>query len=154
PTLRVGVLLFPVAILTALWWGGKRAVFLVTGLSLLLTVLEQWFQPTASDKVETADLLIGTINHVSSLLLLVLFGSICAWIAQQKTKHVHAQDSLVDLEAKLTSVVLSTPDALIIANDKGNIVSWNSSAVAMFGYSEEEVLGQPLTILMPKRYQD
>src|SRR5215470_9562846 len=60
PRLRVGVLLFPVAILTALWWGGKRAVFLVTGLSLLLTVLEQWFQPTASDKVETADLLIGT----------------------------------------------------------------------------------------------
>jgi two-component system cell cycle sensor histidine kinase/response regulator CckA len=60
----------------------------------------------------------------------------------------------VDLEAKLTSVVLSTPDALIVANDQGNIVSWNSSAVTMFGYSEEEALGQPLTVIMPKRYQE
>ena len=154
PTLHVGVFLFPVAILTGLWWGGRRAVFLTTGLALLLTVLEQWFQPTASDNVETADLLIGTINHVSSLLLLVLFGSVCACIAQQRTKYVHAQDSLVDLEAKLTSVARSTPDALIVANDQGNIVSWNSGAVTMFGYSEEEAVGQPLTVIMPKRYQE
>ena len=154
PTLRVGVFLFPVAILTALWWGGRRAVFLTTGLAFLLSVLEQWFQPTASDNVETADLLIGTINHASNLLLLVLFGSVCAWIAQQQTKYIHTQDCLVDLEAKLTSVVLSTPDALIVANDQGNIVSWNSSAVTMFGYSEEEALGQPLTVIMPKRYQE
>jgi len=154
PTLHVGVFLYPVAILTALWWGGRRAVFYATGLAFLLTVLEQWSQPTASDNVETANLLIGTINHVSNLLLLVLFGSACAWIAQQQTKHIHAQDSLADLEAKLTSVVLLTPDALILANDQGNIVFWNSSAVTMFGYSEEEALGQPLTVIMPKRYRE
>jgi len=154
PTLHVGVLLYPVAILTALWWGGRRAVFYATGLAFLLTVLEQWFQPTASDNVETANLLIGTINHVSSLLLLVLFGSACAWIAQQQTKQIPAQDSLADLEAKLTSVVPLTPDALILANNQGNIVFWNASAVTMFGYSEEEALGQPLTVIMPKRYRE
>ena len=64
PTLHVGVFLYPVAILTALWWGGRRAVFSATGLAFLLTVLEQWFQPTASGNVETANLLVGTINHV------------------------------------------------------------------------------------------
>jgi PAS domain S-box-containing protein len=154
PTLHVGVFLYPVAILTALWWGGRRAVLSATGLAFLLTVLEQWFQPIASDNVETANLLIGTITQVSSLLLLVLFGSACVWIAQQQTKYIHAQDSLTDLEAKLTSVVQLTPDALILANEKGNIVFWNSSAVKMFGYAEEEALGQPLTLIMPSRYQD
>src|ERR1700675_3531454 len=71
PTLHVGVFLYPVGILTALWWGGRRAVFSATGLAFLLTVLGQWFQPIASDNVETANLVIGTINHGSSLLLLV-----------------------------------------------------------------------------------
>lgn len=154
PTLHVGVFLYPVAIITALWWGGERAVFYATGLAFLLTVLELWFHPIASYNVETSNLLIGTINQVSSLLLLVLFGSACVWIAQQQTKYIHARDSLTDLEAKLTSVVQSAPDALILANEQGNIVFWNSSAVTMFGYSEEEALGQPLTIIMPKRYQE
>jgi PAS domain S-box-containing protein len=154
PTLHAGVFLYPVAILTALWWGGERAVFYATGLAFLLTVMEQWFHPIASFNVETANLLIGTINRVSSLLLLVLFGSACVWIARQQTKYIHAQDSLTDLEAKLTSVIQLTPDALILANDEGNIVFWNSSAVTMFGYSEEEALGQPLTSIMPKRYRE
>jgi PAS domain S-box-containing protein len=154
PTLHVGVFLYPVAILTALWWGGRRAVFIATGVAFLLTAGELWFQPTASDNVETANLLIGTINHVSSLLLLVLFGSACAWIAQQQTKQFPAQDSLADFEAKLTSVVPLTPDAFILANNQGNIVFWNSSAVTMFGYSQEEALGQPLTVIMPKRYRE
>ncbi len=154
PTLHVGVFLYPVAIITALWWGGRRAVLSATGLAFLLTVLEQWFQPIVSDNVETANLLIGRINQVSSLLLLVLFGSVCAWIAQQQTKYIRAQESLADLEAKLTSVVLLTPDALILANDQGNIVFWNASAVTMFGYSEQEALGQPLTVLMPERYRE
>ena len=154
PTLHVGVFLYPVAILTALWWGGKRAVFYATGIALLLTVLEQWFHPIASDSVETANLLIGMTNRVSNLLLLVLFGSACVWIARQENKYIHAKDSLTDLEAKLTSVVQLAPDALILANAQGNIVFWNSSAVTMFGYSEEEALGQPVTAIMPKRYQE
>lgn len=154
PTLHAGVFLFPVAILTALWWGGRRAVFLATGLAFFLTVLEQWFQAPTSHNVETAAIVIDTINHASSLLLLVLFGSVCGWIAQQQATYIHAQNNLADLEAKLTSIVLSAPDALIVANDQGNIVSWNSNAVTMFGYSEKEAVGQPLTIIMPKRYQE
>ncbi|MEY4705009.1 MAG: hypothetical protein RL042_1211 [Nitrospirota bacterium] len=155
PTLHVGIFLYPVAILTTLWWGGKHAVFYTTGLTFILTVLAQWLHPTPPySNIETSYLLVSTVNHVSGLLLLVLFGSACAWIAHQQTKYLHAQDSLTDLEAKLTSVIQLTPDALILANDKGNIVFWNSSAVTMFGYSEAEALGQPLTTIMPKRYRE
>jgi PAS domain S-box-containing protein len=153
PTLHVGVFLYPLAILTALWWGGEGAVLYVTGLAFILTIFEQWTNPTASFHIETWGRFIGWSNRLSSLLLLVLFGSACVWIARQQTKYLHAQDSLTDLEAKLTSVVQLTPDALVLANADGNIVFWNNSAAKMFGYSEEEALGQPLTLLMPKRFQ-
>jgi PAS domain S-box-containing protein len=153
PTLHVGIFLYPLAILTALSWGGEGAVFYVTGLAFILTIFEQWSNPTASFHIETWGPFIGTSNRLSSLLLLVLFGSACVWIARQQTKYLHAQDSLTDLEAKLTSVVQLNPDALVLANADGNIVFWNNSAAKMFGYSEEEALGQPLTLLMPKRFQ-
>jgi PAS domain S-box-containing protein len=154
PTLHVGVFLYPVSILTALWWGGESAVLYVTGLAFILTVFDWWSHRTATYNIESMNPLIGTTNRLTSLLLLVLFGSACVWIARQQARYVHAQESLTDLEAKLTSVVQLTPDALILANEKGNIVFWNSSAVKMFGYAEEEALGQPLTLIMPSRYQD
>ncbi|MCK5635663.1 MAG: PAS domain S-box protein, partial [Anaerolineales bacterium] len=43
-------------------------------------------------------------------------------------------------------------DAIVIANHEGNILYWNQSAEKMFDYKEEEILGQSLTILMPKEY--
>ena len=51
------------------------------------------------------------------------------------------------------SVTQSATDAIISANSRGNIISWNKGAETIFGYSEEEVLGKPLTLLMPERYK-
>jgi PAS domain S-box-containing protein len=76
------------------------------------------------------------------------------YIARQQEKYLRAQDSLTDLEAKLTAVVQLTPDALVLANVDGHIVFWNKSADRMFGYSEEEALGQPLTLIMPERFHE
>jgi PAS domain S-box-containing protein len=41
----------------------------------------------------------------------------------------------------------------VIGDSSGRILSWNRAAQVMFGYSEQEVLGQPLTMLMPDRYR-
>ena len=43
----------------------------------------------------------------------------------------------------------STQDAIINIDPEGNILSWNPGAGAMFGYSAEEALGQPIGILAP-----
>ena len=154
PTLHVGVFLYPVSILTALWWGGERAVLYTTGAAFLLTVWEQWAYPDASYSLETPTHYIGLMNHVATLLLLLLFGSACVYMARQQATYQHAQESLTDLEAKLTSVVQLTPDALVLANAEGHIVFWNTGAEKMFGYKEEEALGQPLTLIMPSRYRE
>lgn len=154
PTLHVGVFLYPVAILTALWWGGERAVLYSTGAAFLLTIWEQWTRPDGTYSLETSTHYIAFLNHVASLLLLLLFGSACVYMARQQATYQHAQESLTDLEAKLTSVVQLTPDALVLGNANGHIVFWNAGAQRMFGYKEEEALGQPLTLLVPARYRE
>jgi PAS domain S-box-containing protein len=56
-------------------------------------------------------------------------------------------------ESSFRAVAESASDAIISADAQGTIVFWNRSATRIFGYSEEEALGQPLTLLMPERFQ-
>ena len=65
-----------------------------------------------------------------------------------------AQNSLIESESRFRSVAESANDALITANKTGNITFWNKSAEMIFGYSEDEIIGKPLTILMPERYRN
>ncbi len=57
-------------------------------------------------------------------------------------------------EEKFRSVTQSAIDAIIAADSRGTIQSWNRGAGAIFGYREEEVLGRPVTMLMPERYRN
>jgi diguanylate cyclase (GGDEF)-like protein/PAS domain S-box-containing protein len=51
------------------------------------------------------------------------------------------------------AVANSTPDALVAFDEAGAIVSWNGGAEAIYGYKEEDVLGKPLSLLIPERYR-
>ena len=57
-------------------------------------------------------------------------------------------------EERFRCVVESATDAIVLADAGGNIISWNRAAEGLFGYAEHEVMGQPLTILMPMRYRE
>lgn len=43
--------------------------------------------------------------------------------------------------------------AVIVAGGDGRIRSWNRGAVELFGYAAEEAVGEPVTMLIPKRHQ-
>ncbi|WP_447977919.1 PAS domain S-box protein [Candidatus Nitrospira bockiana] len=64
------------------------------------------------------------------------------------------EHELSESEERFRSVVQSTSDAVIISRGDGQIVSWNKSAERMFLYTEEEILGRPLTTIMPARYRE
>ena len=66
----------------------------------------------------------------------------------------YVRNALTASEDRFRSVVQSATDAIVIADGVGHILSWNRAAQIMFGYVEEEVLGGPLTLLMPVRYRE
>ncbi len=52
-------------------------------------------------------------------------------------------------EALLQSILATVPDAMIVIDDHGIILSFSAAAEAMFGYSEDELIGQNIRELMP-----
>lgn len=57
-------------------------------------------------------------------------------------------------EAKFRSVVESTPDGLVIVDRDSRILLVNRRVEEMFGYRREELLGQPVDILVPERLRE
>ncbi len=56
-----------------------------------------------------------------------------------------------DSEAYFRTLLESAPDAMIIIDERGKIAIVNAQAEAMFGYRRNEMLGQPVEELLPKR---
>jgi diguanylate cyclase (GGDEF)-like protein/PAS domain S-box-containing protein len=70
------------------------------------------------------------------------------------TGRKQAEEALRDSEDKFRTIAQTAVDAIILSDSHGNILFWNKSAQRIFGYTEEEISGKPLTILMPERYRD
>jgi len=76
------------------------------------------------------------------------FGEFAA-VALQNSRTLEA---LENSEERYRTVAQTANDAIISVDGHGHIIFWNNSAELTFGYSFDEVVGRPLTFIMPERF--
>ena len=59
-----------------------------------------------------------------------------------------------EAEAHLRSILATVPDAMVVIDEAGLILSFSAAAEKMFGYSEAEVVGENVKMLMPNPDRD
>lgn len=131
-------------------WGSFRSVFI------------PFTSKDGTKFVIGADITTGHINElllkelgatliVSILFLVFAIPTFLAFTSQTRrwAKNIESQTKIaVANEAKLVALVKLAVDAIITIDDKGIVTTFNDAACAMFGYTEEEIVGNNVKILM------
>lgn len=72
---------------------------------------------------------------------------------RQETLRVRAEGAVREKETRLRAVMDSVLDAIITVTEDGIIESVNPATLKLFGYTEEELVGHKVNMLMPEPYR-
>src|SRR5918995_4032123 len=68
--------------------------------------------------------------------------------------HRQLDDKLRNSEARYRTVLDAAFDAIVVITPEGIVTWFNRGAEHIFGHRAEEIIGQPVTLLMPERYRE
>ena len=86
-------------------------------------------------------------------------GAVCA----EKGRPVYVRGVLLDIaerkaaeeaNSRLAAIVASSDDAIIGESLDGDVTDWNHGAEAIFGYAAHDMIGKPISLLLPAGYED
>lgn len=63
-------------------------------------------------------------------------------------------ETLTDARFRLAAIAESSDDAIVGKDLNGIVTSWNKAAEAMFGHAADEIVGQPITRIIPPQRID
>jgi len=89
---------------------------------------------------------VTSMSLAGSVLAGVLIVAFGVWALRAMHRQAKA-------EVKLDRFLGSMPDALVIVNMEGKIITSNAHTAKMFGYSERELAGESMALLVPERFR-
>ena len=66
------------------------------------------------------------------------------------TEQKQARQALLDREARLNAILNAVPEAIITTDAKGIVTSYSPSSAEIFGYTQSEVVGRNVNMLIPE----
>jgi two-component system, LuxR family, sensor kinase FixL len=139
---------FP-AILIVAWYGGFGPGVAATALAALIAMYR--FLPGDG-------LAVSGSGDRMSLALFSATGLAISWVNYRLRQAETAQSAAAMLATsraeRLDAIINTTVDGIIVIGPSGRIEAFNRGAERLFGYSEAEVLGRNVNMLMPPPYHE
>jgi PAS domain S-box-containing protein len=73
---------------------------------------------------------------------------------ESERKREKTEQLMRESEERFRLIVENANDAIIMYNNRGEIVAWNRAAEDIFGYSAEETIGKPIAIIIPEQVHE
>ena len=77
-----------------------------------------------------------------------------ASLTQDITERKLAEQAIRQREEQLSSIIDTASEAVIVADSEGLITLWNKASEEIFGYEAQEAVGQPISLIVPRRFRD
>jgi PAS domain S-box-containing protein len=85
-------------------------------------------------------------NDLERLLVFLLVSVLSASLARQRSR---AESKAGEARQRMAAIVESSDDAIFSTTRDGVITSWNHGAETLYGYSAAEVIGRPVSLVVP-----
>jgi adenylate cyclase len=75
-------------------------------------------------------------------------------IIRDITERSEMTRALAVSEHRMEAILESANDAIISIDDRGRVVLWNRGAAEMFGYTSDDMIGEPVAAVIPARFRE
>jgi PAS domain S-box-containing protein len=133
--------------------GAALSVFIIATIATLSTALG--LGPFAGNTAFAAAVLLDVL-----FMMLALSGLTLAAVIAERERAEAGRVQLVrertamETRLRLAAIVESSSDAILSTNMEGTIQSWNAAAARIFGFTEAEAVGRPMSMLIPGDLRD
>ncbi len=85
-------------------------------------------------------------NELQRVSVFILISVLVAGLARQRSR---AETLADEVRQQLAAIVTSSEDAIVSFTVDGIVTSWNRGAETLYGYSAAEIIGRPISVLVP-----